>query len=83
MSKNKIQLTPNINIDNIFDAIKKKYSNQRITDIDGIRIDFDNEKMWTLLRKSNTEPVIRIFAEANTANAADELAKEIIDDIFC
>lgn len=81
MSKNKLQLTPNINIDNVFETVRKKYSNMRITDIDGIKIDFDNEKMWVLLRKSNTEPIIRIFAEADTAAAADGLAKRIIDDI--
>ena len=81
MSKNRIQLNQNINIDNIFETIKKKYSTQRITDIDGIKIDFENEKKWALLRKSNTEPIIRIFAEANTATAADDLAKQIIDDV--
>ena len=81
MSKNKIQLSQNINTDNIFNEIKKKYSVQRITDIDGVKIDFDNEKMWALLRKSNTEPIIRIFAEANTAAAADKLAQQIIDDV--
>ena len=81
MSKNKIQLSSDINIDNIFNVIKKKYSAQRITDIDGVKIDFDSEKMWALLRKSNTEPIIRIFAEANTATAANELARKIIDDV--
>ncbi|MDR3287624.1 MAG: phosphoglucosamine mutase [Prevotellaceae bacterium] len=81
MSKNKIELTPNINTDKIFEKIKQKYSAQRITDIDGVKIDFDKEKMWVLLRKSNTEPIIRIFSEANNAAAAAKLAKKIIEDI--
>jgi phosphomannomutase len=81
MSKNKIELTPNIDIDKIFEQIKQKYSSQRITSIDGVKIDFDNEKMWVLLRKSNTEPIIRIYSEAGDAATADKLAKEIIDDI--
>ncbi|MDR2065260.1 MAG: phosphoglucosamine mutase [Prevotellaceae bacterium] len=82
MSKNKIELTPNIDIDKIFEQIKQKYSSQRITNIDGIKIDFDNEKMWVLLRKSNTEPIIRIYSEACDIKAADRLAKGIIDDII-
>ncbi|MDR2292267.1 MAG: phosphoglucosamine mutase [Prevotellaceae bacterium] len=81
MSKNKIELTPDIDIDKIFEQIKQKYSSQRITNIDGIKIDFDNKKMWVLLRKSNTEPIIRIYSEAGDAATADKLAKEIINDI--
>ncbi|MDR2651790.1 MAG: phosphoglucosamine mutase, partial [Prevotellaceae bacterium] len=81
MSKNKIELTPNINIGEIFEKIKQKYSSQRITDIDGVKIDFDSEKKWVLLRKSNTEPIIRVYSEANDTATADELAKKIIDDI--
>ncbi|MDR1553161.1 MAG: phosphoglucosamine mutase [Prevotellaceae bacterium] len=81
MSKNKIELTANINIDEIFEKIKQKYSSQRITDIDGVKIDFDSEKMWVLLRKSNTEPIIRVFSEAGDIATAAELSKKIIDDI--
>jgi len=81
MSKNRIELTSNINTDKIFEEIKQKYSTQRITDIDGVKIDFDSEKMWVLLRKSNTEPIIRVYSEANDAATADELAKKIIADI--
>jgi phosphomannomutase len=82
MSKNKIELTPNINIDEIFEQIKQKYASQRITDIDGVKINFDSEKMWVLLRKSNTEPIIRIYSEAGDISVADKLAKTIIDDII-
>ncbi|MDR2125502.1 MAG: phosphoglucosamine mutase [Prevotellaceae bacterium] len=81
MSKNKIKLTPNINIDAIFEQIKQKYSSQIITDIDGVKIDFYNESMWVLLRKSNTEPIIRVYAEARDIAAAEQLAKQIMDDI--
>ncbi|MDR1347526.1 MAG: phosphoglucosamine mutase [Prevotellaceae bacterium] len=81
MSKNKIELMPDINIDEIFERIKQKYSSQRITDVDGVKIDFDNEKMWVLLRKSNTEPVIRVYSEAGDIEAADRLSKKIIDEI--
>ncbi|MDR0420183.1 MAG: phosphoglucosamine mutase [Prevotellaceae bacterium] len=81
MSKNKIELMPHINIDEIFENLKQKYSAQKITDIDGIKIDFNNGKMWTLLRKSNTEPIIRIFSEADNIETANDLAKQIIADI--
>jgi phosphomannomutase len=79
ISKNKIQLTPDIDVDNILLQIKEKYSDERVTDIDGVKIDFDDS--WVQLRKSNTEPIIRIYAEANTEVKADGLAKRIIDDI--
>lgn len=81
ISKNKVELTPSINVDAILEAMKTKYTNQRINDIDGVRIDFDAEKKWVHLRKSNTEPIIRIYAEANTRETADALAKQIIGDI--
>ncbi|MDR2467046.1 MAG: phosphoglucosamine mutase [Prevotellaceae bacterium] len=77
ISKNKINLTPQTNLEKIFEKLKKKYANQRISDIDGIRIDFDAEKKWVHLRSSNTEPVVRIYAEAATAEEAGELAKEV------
>lgn len=81
MSKNRIELTPNINIDTIFEHIKEKYSAQRITDIDGVKIDFDAEKKWVHLRKSNTEPIVRVYSEAATPEAADEVAQMIINDV--
>ncbi|MDR1055588.1 MAG: phosphoglucosamine mutase [Prevotellaceae bacterium] len=81
ISKNKIELTPDINVDKVLQAMKGKYASQRITDIDGVRIDFDEDKKWVHLRKSNTEPIIRIYAEANSIEIADALAKQIMDDI--
>ena len=79
ISKNKIQLTPGIDVDNILLQIKEKYSNEKVTDIDGVKIDFADS--WVQLRKSNTEPIIRIYAEANTEQQASDLAKKIISDI--
>ena len=79
ISKNKIQLTPDIDVDNILLKIKEKYSKERVTDIDGVKIDFKDS--WVQLRKSNTEPIIRIYAEANTEKQADALANIIIEDI--
>lgn len=81
ISKNKIDLAPNIDVDNILIKIKEKYSNERVTDIDGIKIDFDSQKMWVHLRKSNTEPIIRIYAEAPEKEMAHNLANKIITDI--
>jgi phosphomannomutase len=79
ISKNKIELTPEINVDNVLEQIKKKYSRNPINDIDGVKIEFDKE--WVHLRKSNTEPIIRIYSESETATTADHLAKKIIADI--
>ncbi|MBO4333173.1 MAG: phosphoglucosamine mutase [Paludibacteraceae bacterium] len=79
ISKNKIQLTPEIDVDLILQKMKAKYSNEDVTDIDGVKIDFPTK--WVHLRKSNTEPIIRIYSEAATAKEADELAQTIIADI--
>jgi phosphomannomutase len=79
ISKNKIELTPNINVDKVLDEIKKKYKKQPINTIDGVKIEFDNE--WVHLRKSNTEPIIRIYAESDLEVKAENLAKKIITDI--
>ncbi|MCU4164715.1 phosphoglucosamine mutase [Carboxylicivirga caseinilyticus] len=79
ISKNKIELTAGIDVDKILEQIKEKYSNEQINDIDGLKIDFAEK--WVQLRKSNTEPIIRIYAEAKTMEDANELAKSIISDI--
>lgn len=75
IAKNKIELTPDINVDAILEAMKKKYASEKITDIDGVKIDF--EDCWVHLRKSNTEPIIRIYAEASIMDKADALALDI------
>jgi phosphomannomutase len=79
MSKNKIELTPQIDVDAILLAMTDKYKNEDITTIDGVKIDFATE--WVHLRKSNTEPIIRIYTEAPSQNEADVLALRIIDEI--
>lgn len=77
--KNKIELTPDIDVDAILDAVKRHYSDRQVTDIDGVKIDFEDS--WVHLRKSNTEPIIRIYAEAATAAEANALAAQIKDVI--
>lgn len=79
ISKNKIELSPNIDVDKILNSIKKSYSQYDVNDIDGVKIDFPEK--WVHLRKSNTEPIIRIYAEAKSMNEADALAKEIMSVI--
>jgi phosphomannomutase len=79
MSKNKIQLTPQINVDAILIEMQEKYVDENITTIDGVKIDFADN--WVHLRKSNTEPIIRIYTEAKSQEIADTLANKIIDEI--
>ena len=79
ISKNKINLTPDIDVDQILESLKEKYKKQPINTIDGVKIEFDNE--WVHLRKSNTEPIIRIYAEGSTMSVADSLANKIKSDI--
>ncbi len=75
IAKNKIQLTPDIDVDAILLAVKEKFAGCEITDIDGVKIDFPES--WVHLRKSNTEPIIRIYSEAETMEKAEKLAEEI------
>ncbi len=79
ISKNKIELTPEINVDKILEDIKEKYKKQPINTVDGVKIEF--EKEWVHLRKSNTEPIIRIYSESESETTADNLAKKIMADI--
>jgi phosphomannomutase len=83
MSKNKIELTPQIDVDAILEALTQKYKNDSSTGslstIDGVKIDFAEN--WVHLRKSNTEPIIRIYTEAASQEKADALALRIIDEI--
>lgn len=81
ISKNKIELNGNINVDKVLEAIRSKYQHEQINTIDGVKIDFEKEKEWVHLRKSNTEPIIRIYAESQSERKADDLAKRIIHDI--
>ena len=79
ISKNKIQLTAEINVDEILSALEDKYKNEKITTIDGLKIDF--KEGWVHLRKSNTEPIIRIYAESEGEDKANALAKNMINEI--
>ena len=81
ISKNKIDLCEDTNIDQILAEIKKIYSQHKISEIDGLKIDFEQQRMWVHLRKSNTEPIIRIYAEAPTLDQANLLASEIMSEI--
>jgi phosphomannomutase len=80
IAKNKIELTPNIDVDAILEAVKVKFSNEQITDIDGVKIDFKDS--WVHLRKSNTEPIIRIYSEAENMDEANKLAEQIKEVIY-
>ena len=79
MSKKKIQLTPGLDVDGILVAMEQRYSHEDITTIDGVKIDFAEN--WVHLRKSNTEPIIRIYTEAKSQHEADALAEKIIEEI--
>lgn len=79
MSKKKIELTPSLDVDAILKTMEANYSHEKLTTIDGVKIDFFNS--WVHLRKSNTEPIIRIYTEAPSQNEADNLADKIITEI--
>lgn len=77
ISKNKIELTPEINVDAILESVKSKYAKENITDIDGVKIDF--VEGWVHLRKSNTEPIIRVYSESSSEKEANGLAETVIN----
>lgn len=79
ISKNKIELTPDVNVDDILSRISEKYKKQPVNTIDGVKIEFDKE--WVHLRRSNTEPIIRIYSESQSVTTANNLAGKIISDI--
>ncbi len=79
MSKNKIELTKDINVGKILEDINEKYKKEQVNTIDGVKIDFEDQ--WVHLRRSNTEPIIRIYAEADSQTKVESLTKKIIKDI--
>jgi phosphomannomutase len=79
ISKNKIELADDMDVDGILESIARKYERQPVNTIDGVKIEFDKE--WVHLRKSNTEPIIRIYAESDSPGKAEHLARKIIEDI--
>ncbi|MGM0392528.1 MAG: phosphoglucosamine mutase, partial [Bacteroidota bacterium] len=79
MSKNKIELTPDLDVDEILRKVQENHKSEEITTIDGVKIDFEDN--WVHLRKSNTEPIIRIYTEAKSEKEAEELAQKMIVEI--
>jgi len=79
MSKNKIQLTPQINVDKLLESMASKYANEEVNTVDGVKIDFEHG--WIHFRKSNTEPIIRIYTESDSQEKADQLAERFIKEI--
>jgi phosphomannomutase len=79
ISKNKIEFESGIDLNAVFELLKKKYKSQPLNTEDGLRIEFDND--WVHLRSSNTEPIIRIIAESNFETTARNIATRLIQDI--
>jgi phosphomannomutase len=79
IAKQKVELTPDIDVDAILKAVKEKYSQYDVTDIDGVKIDFLDK--WVHLRKSNTEPIIRVYSEAYTMEEAEDIGGEVMEVI--
>ena len=80
IAKNRIDLTPSTDIDAILEKVKEMFKNEKITDIDGVKIDFPDK--WVHLRKSNTEPIIRVYSEAATMEEADALGKQLMQVVY-
>jgi phosphomannomutase len=79
MAKKKLELDSSIDLEALLQKIKERYKNQKVTDVDGVRIDFDRE--WVHLRKSNTEPIVRIYSESSTMDQANLLANRMIEEV--
>lgn len=80
IAKNRIDLTPQTDVDAILDKVKQMYGDEKVNDIDGVKIDFPDK--WVHLRKSNTEPIIRVYSEASTMEEADALGKKIMQVVY-
>jgi len=80
IAKNRIDLTPEIDVDKVLQEVKKMYKDEEINDIDGVKIDFPDK--WVHLRKSNTEPIIRVYSEASTMEEADAIGKKVMDVVY-
>ena len=80
IAKNRIDLTPETDVDAILAKVKEIYKDEEINDIDGVKIDFPDK--WVHLRKSNTEPIIRVYSEAATMDAANEIGQKIMDVVY-
>ena len=79
IAKNKIELADNALIDTILDKVREVFADEDVNTLDGVKVSFESRKEWVHLRRSNTEPIVRIYAEAATKEAADALARKVID----
>ncbi len=80
IAKNRIDLTPSTDIDAVLEKVKEMFKGEKITDIDGVKIDFADK--WVHLRKSNTEPIVRVYSEAATMDEADKLGKQLMQVVY-
>jgi phosphomannomutase len=80
IAKNRIDLTPDIDVDDVLRKVKDMYGNEKINDIDGVKIDFPDK--WVHLRKSNTEPIIRVYSEAATEAAANAIGEDVMRVVY-
>ena len=80
IAKNRIDLTPTTDVDAILVKVKEMFKDEQVNDIDGVKIDFPDK--WVHLRKSNTEPIIRVYSEAHSMEEADDLGKQIMDIVY-
>jgi phosphomannomutase len=80
IAKNRIDLTPETDVDAILVKVKEMYKDEQVNDIDGVKIDFAD--CWVHLRKSNTEPIIRVYSEAHTAEEADAIGKKVMEVVY-
>ena len=80
IAKNRIDLTPETDVDAILEKVKDMYKDEEVNDIDGVKIDFPDK--WVHLRKSNTEPIIRVYSEAATQAEAEEIGRKIMDVVY-
>lgn len=80
ISKNRIDLSSSVDVDAVLVSVKQKYASEKVTDIDGVKIDFKDS--WVHLRKSNTEPIIRVYSEAHTMDEAEQLAKDVMAVVY-
>ena len=80
MAKNRIDLTPETDVDAILEKVKDMYKDEEVNDIDGVKIDFPDK--WVHLRKSNTEPIIRVYSEAATQAEAEEIGRKVMDVVY-
>ena len=81
ISKNRVELKPGADVDKVLASLKERYRDEKINEEDGVRIDFEAAKEWVQIRKSNTEPIMRVYAESVDEAAADALGKRLVAEI--